>query len=105
MKRSNWFPAVVDTFIVLVAVGVIWTIVAEILEPDSGRIYSREYQSGWSESYCSTYNKDGTCAQHSSRWHSECYQVKYHNEAEDADGDACVAPQDWNKYQVGTQYP
>jgi len=83
---------------VLIITGV--AVYQEITEPDKGIIYQKTYHAAYWWTSCHQVGKITVCQP---MQQPECYEIHYRSGGNN--GDACVAPTDYDRYQIGGQYP
>lgn len=98
--RIDWFDTLVMGGISAMVVGVLGTlgyvIYYEINDPGHGKVTSKQ----WEGAYYSTSCNGNVC---STSYTPECYRITYNDGHHP--GDACVAPEEFDYYEVGSYYP
>lgn len=79
----------------------------EANDPGHGQITGKQYRPAYYyyTSQCAGYDAKGNCTFHTQVPHyaPECFEIRYTDGKHD--GDACVAPTEYERYEVGAYYP
>lgn len=98
---SGYTLGAVVALVMAVVIGLFaYAIWFEVNDPGHGQITGKTWRPAYYYSSCSTANNVTTCTQH---YNPDCYEVRYTDGKHD--GDACVAPEEYEQYEVGGYYP
>lgn len=101
------FAFITGAFITAVLVLIGYAIWFEANDPGHGQITKKHYSPAYYyyTSQCAGYDSKGGCTTTIQVPHyaPECYEIDYTDGKHD--GDACVAPEEYERYEVGGYYP
>ena len=89
---------------------VIITLLAGCSSATTGMVTSKQYipqHEEFSYFQCYMYDAKAQCTMQMPVYETvdQCWQVNFHNAAEDKNGSACVDQTSYDRYRVGDQYP